>query len=211
MTIGRIKIEALKLMFLNARDIHEDELTSLGADQNYSDYLASMPGCIHRALQDMVLRKILPKKVYVIDPYADGEWVDGGFAFDTSRIADLHDVARIVKHGSRGYVEDVGYDREGDRILIFGYDTAYEYRVIYDVALPAVDQATPNDMQPDIPEPLAVVIPYFIKAELFTSDTPSNAAEAERARGLYETALARYAKDPPSSRRVRIKTVFGGW
>ena len=61
MTIGRIKIEALKLMFLNARDIHEDELTSLGAEQNYSDYLASMPGCIHRALQDMVLRKILPK------------------------------------------------------------------------------------------------------------------------------------------------------
>ena len=50
MTLGEIKIEALKLMFTNSQhDIAVSDLSNLYQDGNYGSYLVNMPGAINRA------------------------------------------------------------------------------------------------------------------------------------------------------------------
>lgn len=211
MTIGRMKIEALKLMFLNARDIHEDDLDTLSADQNYSDYLAAMPGCIHRALQDMVLRKILPLRSREL-LLSEGEAQGAVTRFSLSTlIPDLYGISSVICTREGGEEVRIDYGTADEELLLYKPRDGWSYRVVYHPSLPEVTTATPNTSRPDIPETLAAVIPYYIKAELFTTDTPSNAQEAERARVMYETALARYAQERSYSRQRRVKTVFGGW
>lgn len=210
MTIGRMKIEALKLMFLNARDLHEEELDELGADQNYSDYLAAMPGCIHRALQDMVVRRILPMKSREI-VQSDGIRDGNVLRFSLRGIEDLFSVASVVcERDGIGSVR-ADFSVENEELLLYRPYDGWRYRVVYYPSLPEVSAATPNEMAPDIPEPLSAAIPYYIKGELFTTDTPSNAGEADRARAMYEAVLARYAQGAGGSRPARVKTVFGRW
>ena len=51
MTIEEIKKEALKLMFTNQdNEIDESSIIELEQDDNYSDFLVNMNGCINRAL-----------------------------------------------------------------------------------------------------------------------------------------------------------------
>lgn len=203
MTIGQIKIEALKLMYLCARDVHEDELQALGADQNYSDYLAAMPGSIHRALQDMVARKILPAKTYVL-PHKK--------TFDLSSIEDYYAAEEVSVYRDDVPEGEAACMVDGTTLILQSVDENKEYRLKYSATLPPVTSATPNSYKLPIPEPLAAAIPYFIKAELFPLDTPSNVAEAERARSTYETTVARCsASAHVSQRRVHSWFRFGGW
>ena len=216
MTIGRIKIEALKLMYLNARDIHEEDLDGLGADQNYSDFLSAMPGCINRALQDIVLRRILPIKVAVLNRQNDPSWVYGGAYFDIgTMLPDLYAIERIalVNAERNRYYGAVSYYHEGDGLVIPDYMTGGgdEYRLLYRPLLPEVSAETRNDFELPLPLPLASAIPYFIKAELYAADTSSNLSEAQLARQAYETALSRYAEKAEGGHQTRIKNVFGGW
>lgn len=216
MTIGKIKIEALKLMYLGARDLHEEDLDELGADQNYSDYLAAMPGCINRALQDMVVRSLLPVKVAVLSGKNDPGWVYGGAFFDLSTIVpDLYEVERIarVNPWRNRYQGAVSYAMEGDGLIIPDYQTGGgdEYRLLYRPTLSEVSGETRNDYELPIPDALACAIPYFIKAELYASDTPSNLSEAQLARQSYEAALSRYATRSQGGHQTRIKNVFGRW
>ena len=52
MKYGEIKIEALKLMFVNmGDDIDIDGLETYAQDDNYKSYLVNMPGSINRCFR----------------------------------------------------------------------------------------------------------------------------------------------------------------
>ena len=201
MTIGQIKIEALKIMYLCARDVHEDELQSLGADQNYSDYLAAMPGSIHRALQDMVARKILPTKTFTLPQEK---------VFDLGKIEDYYAADGVFLYRDDVAMAEAECVIDGEALILQNADARYEYRLKYFPTMPVITSATPNNYKLPIPETLAAAIPYFIKSELYPMDTPSNAAEAERARNYYDAAVVRYVSSANQTQR-RIKNWFRGW
>ena len=201
MTIGQIKIEALKIMYLCARDVHEDELQSLGADQNYSDYLAAMPGSIHRALQDMVARKILPTKTFTLPQEK---------VFDLGKIEDYYAADGVFLYRDDVAMAEAECVIDGETLILQNADERYEYRLKYFPTLPVITSATPNNYKLPIPEALAAAIPYFIKSELYPLDTPSNVADAERARNYYDAAVVRYISSANLTQR-RIKNWFRGW
>lgn len=206
MTIGRVKIEALKLMYANSRDIHEDDLDELGADQNYSDYLAAMPGCINRALQDMVVRMILPRVSVKLD--VDGKELE---VIKVKRPEQLYSIARISATTPDDYAPTITYYEEGDRIVLLGYKKGAEYAAEGYPRIEEVSTATRNEAVLPIPEELAAVIPYFIKSELYAMDGRSNAEEASQARQYYEMQVARYADEPVGGIRKSVRMTFGGW
>ena len=201
MTIGQIKIEALKIMYLCARDVHEDELQSLGADQNYSDYLAAMPGSIHRALQDMVARKILPTKTFTLPQEK---------VFDLGKIEDYYAADGVFLYRDDVAMAEAECVIDGETLILQNADERYEYRLKYFPTLPVITSATPNNYKLPIPETLAAAIPYFIKSELYPLDTPSNVADAERARNYYDAAVVRYISSTNPTQR-RIKNWLRGW
>jgi hypothetical protein len=207
MTIGLMKIEALKLLYLNPRDIHEADLTQLGANQNYSDYLAAMPGCINRAQQDIITRRILPLRVYTIPPKAK--------TVDLSEITDLYAIQRISFESAFSYDKKISYEREGDKVMLLDGAPDGIYKIIYYPKVAPIRAETPDDYEPDIPEPVAAAIPYFIKAELLNMDGGANSQEVVQARNMYETALTRYQQANREAHAGRVKNVFtrmlGGW
>ena len=63
MTLGEIKIEALKLMFTNMNDdIDAYNIAHYYDDENYRGYLYAMVGSINRCFSRIEDRKILPSR-----------------------------------------------------------------------------------------------------------------------------------------------------
>ena len=209
MTIGKMKIEALKLMFLNLRDIHEDQLDELGADINYSDYLSGMPGAINRALRQIVARQILPVKSRVIN-LKEGEKTNEVYRFDLSSIiSDYYNVSGVIRSREVIGEERIDYGIEGDALLLYRPDEKSTYRVVYHPNIPVVTSGTLDTMDVAMPEELASLVPYFIKADLYAKD---NEDAASQALARFEAGVAEYAARPRAGERKRVVTKFGlGW
>ena len=64
MKLGDIKIQALKLMFVNYNDdISIDSLPTLSTDQNYGSYLVNMPGSINRCFASIEEKKSAAREI----------------------------------------------------------------------------------------------------------------------------------------------------
>ena len=60
---GEIKIEALKLMFVNnGDDIRYEDIEAYEQDDTYSGYLVNMPGSVNRCFSELELKGVLPSK-----------------------------------------------------------------------------------------------------------------------------------------------------
>ena len=185
MKLGEIKIEALKLMFINYNnDLAIDDLATLGLDENYASYLVNMPGAINRCFASIEEKGVLPVKTFTLT--ASNGVASGSFTrFDLSLISDFLDIERLVCEGSE-YIGDYEYQREGDTIVIKDFDEEEVYRVLYHPAIPRVTALTENDIEVSIPNNIASHIPYFIKGDLYRDDEPNEASEA---RNWYEAAM----------------------
>ena len=63
MKLGDIKIEALKLMFVNmGDDIDIESLETYAQDEIYKSYLVNMPGAINRCFASIEEKRVLPSK-----------------------------------------------------------------------------------------------------------------------------------------------------
>ncbi len=188
MRLGDIKIEALKIMFSNVysnlsiedlEDIREDNLNI-----NDIEYLNGMPGAINRCFADLESRKILPERSYPLNKeYALAS--DYFLRWPLSGVPDFYDVSRIVKESGRIYSPSESYRREGGT-LVLPNDKYSKYTLVYYPKIERITSATSNYYEPDIPDNIAAIIPYFIKAELYRDDEPNEAGEA---RNWYEAAL----------------------
>ena len=69
MKLGDIKIEAMKLMFVNYNiDFRIEQLEQLAQDENYGSYLVNMPGAINRCFSSLEEKGVLPVKTYALNP-----------------------------------------------------------------------------------------------------------------------------------------------
>lgn len=188
MKLGDIKIEAMKLMFVNYNiDFQIEQLEQLAQDENYGSYLVNMPGAINRCFSSLEEKGVLPVKAYVLKP---SEALAGGsfLRFDLgATIKDFFDVERVVYENDNGeYVGDYEYRREGNVIVLANVGEGEYYTVLYKPKLERITALTDNNADLPIPDHIASHIPYFIKGDLYRDDEPNEASEA---RNWYESAM----------------------
>ena len=188
MKLGDIKNEALKLMFVNYNiDPAIDELPNLALDENYGSYLVNMPGAINRCFASIEEKRVLPVKSFALT--AESGLASGGFMrFDLPQlIEDYFDVQRLVCVTQCGeYIGDHEYQKEGDVLVVAGFDEGDTYTLLYYPKIPRVSSLTSDEEEIGIPENIASHIPYFIKGDLYRDDEPNEASEA---RNWYEAAM----------------------
>lgn len=193
MTYGEIKIESLKLMFVNAQDVISEEwLEIYENDETYRSYLDNMRGAINRCFAAIEEKRVLPvrsKSLSVEEGAASGAFI----RFDlSSLLGDYFDLDRVVMETDNGeYVADCDYRREGDVLVLpvsytLNKDThereyyfdGITYTAIYKPRIQRIGFGADKDSKIDVPEQIAAYIPYYVKGELFRDDEPNEAAEA---------------------------------
>lgn len=188
MKLGDIKIEALKLMFVNYNiDITIEELDRYLQDENYASYLVNMPGAINRCYANIEERGVLPSKSFVLKT-EDGLASASFIRFDLpTLIEDFFAVDRIIYECGDDYDGDHDFRMEGNTLVLENFDDEREsFILLYKPKIERVLASTENDTEIEIPENIAVHIPYFIKGDLYRDDEPNEASEA---RNWYEAAM----------------------
>lgn len=189
MTIGEIKAQALKLMFVTyTDDIRAEDIDEMLLQENYRPYLLNMTGAINRCLSDIECRRVLPTRAYALDPLCGcaGRCVR---RFALSRLlTDFYDVCRLIAEGAYTYDGDHPYFMEGETLVLRGMDEDTDYTLLY---YPKLDRLSGNDDNASelagVPEEIAALIPYYIKGDLYREDEPNEASEV---RNWYEMGMA---------------------
>lgn len=206
MKYGEIKIEALKLMFINmGDDISADNLESYEQDDTYSVYLVNMPGSINRCFSAFENKGVLPPKSKILETkngVASGAFI----RFDLqSVISDFCEIDRIVSETDSGeYCGDCDYQTEGDTLVLERFDDSdgITYTVVYKPKIPRVEALTDNEWEIPVPDNIASLIPYYIKGDLYRDDEPNEASEA---RNWFEAGVSEIlAKKTNKNSRVKV-------
>lgn len=187
MKLGDIKIEALKLMFVDYNiECQIEHLEQLAQEENYGSYLVNMPGAINRCFSSLEEKGVLPVKTYNLkssEALANGAF----FRFDLSHIKDFFEIDRVVYENDKGeYFGNYEYQREGNIIVLPNIRGGESYNILYKPKLERITDATENTYELPIPDNIASNIPYFIKGDLYRDDEPNEASEA---RNWYEAAM----------------------
>lgn len=195
MTIGEIKIEALKLMFANVGAMSVNDLEYLEDDPNYADYMTKMNGSINRCLQRVTTLLKVPCKV---SNSLVASQDNGVYTLDLSSINDLYSVASLDLYDN-GIQRNVEYTEITKTLLVVPKQGTY--KVVYFPIAQEVTSITGNSTEIDLPRNVACLIPLYVKSELLEEEEPSMAAQA---RNQFEASLEEIDIAPKTvQRKVR--------
>lgn len=203
MTLGEIKIEALKLMFTNYQhDIAVSDLSNLYQDGNYGSYLVNMPGAINRAFDRIQQKGVLRSKTITLENGTVGEYYT---RYSLDNITDFYSLERVIYEGLYGkYDGNIAYRIEGSEILLPNLEEGESYRIVYKPTIAKVTGITEDTAEINLPDDVAGLIPYFIKSELYEEDETDVAIHA---RNVFEAGLDAI-KPLPESKQNHIETVY---
>ena len=204
MKLGEIKLESLRLMFANDEDLNINNINTIEdadgyfksvgyrQDDRYKDYLDRMPGAINRAISRFMTYKVIPTKTVEVKP-SQGETLKQFLKFNLKKIlSDYGSLERII-YIDKEVVPNIDYQMLSDEEVLIPYrfenDDEVLFMVEYIPILDAITVNTDNNEEIKVPEVLARIIPYFVKADLFEQDEPELAATA---RNIFESALTEY-------------------
>ena len=184
MNIGEIKIEALKLMFVNyGFNITTEDLTTIESDENYGSYLVNMEGSILRALDRIENNCVLPLKTKIITK-TDYKERSNYLELDLTEIEDFCFLERIIETDVNGLKNThFQFEIEGNDLILENKNSSY--KLIYYPKIIFKETLTDSTDIP-IPNNIARLIPYFVKSELYQEEEPALASEA---RNLFEASL----------------------
>ena len=185
MTIGEIKLEALRISFPDPQ-LYVDEsdtdtvsaiISGLKEDHNYSDFLAASVGSINRALSVMERKGISPlvsrSATVRKDASSQMQFVDMN-AYGSEML--FAEGVYKIKDGNTVYLpfEDMG----NGKLALTDAEENGPYVIKYRTKLERISALTPDDKELSIPDSLASAIPYFIKGDLLCSEEPDASAQA---------------------------------
>ena len=206
MTINDIKITTLQLMFANyADDLREQNVDEL-TNEEYTKYTVNMDAAINRALARIEAARVLPLKSVALTA-ANG--TVGGYLTRwalTTLASDFVAVSRVIHEGNGYYDSSIPYELEGDTIVLPNLDSGESYRVLYYRRPSRVTIAGASSATIDVPDRIAEIIPYWVKADLYEEDEPSAAVAA---RNIFEQMLADFTP-PDSNGQGGVKDIYGG-
>ena len=191
MTLGEIKLEALRLMFINMdKDITVDGLQDLYNDSVYSMYLSNMTGAINRAIDRIVAAKVLPM-AYKKITNADGEPLGDRMLFNLpAKIDDFFDIVSVDLARSDTYEENASFVQMTNNQILVKVDDSTQILVVYNPKMSHIDNLQ-DTASLSMPDEIANLIPYYIKSDLYQED---NASLANDARNKFEAGLAAFVK-----------------
>lgn len=187
MTVADIKIQTLKLMEINSADISPSILQELYSDENYKDFLSQMPPAITRAMNRIKTAGAVPQKSYTLEPLEDSRRISK-YELGTL-IPDFSKLRRVVVESDCGYCGNYPYSFEGANVVLFNLHKGNTVTFIYEPKMPVVTVVTPDDTEIPLPDELAGIIPYSVKADIYEQDEPELATQA---RNIFEGMLAEY-------------------
>lgn len=208
MTLNDIKKAALALMFTNYSDDLADVDVDTLSSEEYTEYLVNMDASINRCLGRIESAGVLPLKTQEITTATTGS-VSGNFSrYDLSLLANgFKSVSRIAKESASGeYIPSVKYHLEGTTVVLPPLETGEKYIIIYRPKAPRVFIGSPSYAVVDVPDNIADIIPYYIKADLYEEDEPNLALQA---RNIFESLLMQFVVDE-SSGDQGVVNVWGG-
>ena len=184
MKVGKIKIEALRLMFADLDPlISPNNISDYETDDQYGDYLSAMTGSINRAINDIVSRKILPEKELEV-PLGSGSRRGitlrlnlGAYLEDNGKNNDIYDISRVIRETDYDYDGAYPYRMEGKVMVLLAPDETAHYTILYYPKIKPVEEYE-NTRDLKIPDEIAALIPYFVKGELYRQDEAGDASEA---------------------------------
>lgn len=208
MTLGEIKIEALKLMCYELSSENAENIEALRGEAHYRELLDKMPGSINRCFSELEGRGFLSSMCFELDSapaVSSGAVRSGYIRYSLDDIPGAVELDRVIHETADGiYDGDFPYRREGRVIVLPLLKEGELYRLLYKGRLERVSNDTENEAIIGVPEHIAALIPYYIKGELFREDEPDEAAEA---RNLFEQALYSFAV-PEESRQSEVEAVY---
>lgn len=206
MTINDIEKNALALMFTNyEQDLSEQDIDLLESEE-YRKYTVNMKACINRALMRIQRAQVLPLKSFTIDS-TTSYYNDGYHArYDlVTLIPDLFDIERVIFESACGYNPSASFQTEAGTLVLTPLREGERHIVIYEPKVQRVALNAPSSTEINIPDDIADIIPYFIKAELYEEDEPSLAAQA---RNIFEATLDSLKRNDHAAQSCVID-VFG--
>lgn len=208
MTVGEIKKNALAIMFANYEtDLANVDVDTL-TDEEYTKYTVNMNACINRALKRIERACVLPNKTIVINKATAGEIGTYLARYNLASLTnDMGIVQRVSKEDGYGrYSPCVDFCMEGDIIILPALAKSDTYRVMYQPKVKRLALTAVSSTEIDIPDEVAEIIPYFIKAELYEEDEPSMAANA---RNIFEATLDSLRRDEYEV-QTSVANIYGG-
>lgn len=207
MTINEIEKNALAIMFTNYENDLSDQDVDLITNEEYRKYTVNMKACINRALMRIQRANVLPLKKKVIDNATAGEVGDFLVRYNLEElIPDLYEIKRIA-YSARRYMPSISFQIEAGTLVLPKISNG-EYVVIYEPKVQRVALNAVSSTNIDIPDGIAEIIPYFIKAELYEEDEPSLALQA---RNIFEATLDSLKRDNYSTQASVINVMGGGY
>lgn len=187
MTVADIKIQTLKLMGINNEDISPAILNELYSDENYKDYLSQMPPAITRAMNRIKTAGVIPQKTYTEGPISENKRI---IRYELSTlIPDFSKLRRVVVEDQYGYNNNYPYTFEGANVVLVNLHKGCSVTFIYEPKMPVVTSVTSDATEIPLPDELACIIPYSVKADIYEQDEPELATQA---RNIFEGMLAEY-------------------
>lgn len=206
MNINDVKISTLMLMFANyaddLRDVDIDELS----DTQYTKYTVNMDSSINRAIGRIESARVLPLKSVVLTK-------ENGMCGEilsrwelTALASDYLAVSRVILESNWGYESSVSYELEGDTIVLPSIGEGEKYVVLYYRKVKRIAIACPSSTAIDLPDEIAEMIPYWVKADLYEEDEPNLSVVS---RNLFEQMLDSIT---PSNNNGQgcVKNLYGG-
>lgn len=206
MTINEIEKNALAIMFTNYENDLSEQDVDLITDEGYRKYTVNMKACINRALMRIQRADVLPLKSFTIDSATpcDNDGYQARYNLNML-IPDLFDIERIIFESACGYNPSVSFQTEAGTLVLIPLREGERYTVIYEPKVQRVALNALSSTEINIPDDIADIIPYFIKAELYEEDEPSLAAQA---RNIFEATLDSLKRNDRAAQSSVIN-VFG--
>ncbi len=177
MKIGDIKIEALRLMYADVpARMTAENIEDHTADSDFEGYLAMMHGAINRCLNVIVERRVLPIKRHELN-LAGAEKRGRTYRFNLSGVSDFYDVSRVIMVSENAYDGDYPYRMEGESLVLLSPDEAASFSLLYHPRLSYVEPNDNGELE-GVPNEIAMLIPYYLKGEIYREDESGEASEA---------------------------------
>ncbi len=172
-------------MFASLGDMLETAtLAELYQNSQYAVYLAGMDAAINRALYR--LQSVLPKgRVELTSPAVTGSVA----TFNLGNISDFDGVSELREQTDTQYAAHAYRWEGGTTLVVPLYRPDRRYVLLYRRSVKPIEPMADDDYTLPIPDALAALIPYYVKAELYEEEDPTAARAALE---YFDTSLSRY-------------------
>lgn len=127
MNLGEIKLECLRIMNANDKNLSVNMLDSYRQDDRYEDYLDRMCGSINRAISRFMTYKVIPTKVVDIKP-SQCQTLKQFLKLNLKEmLSDFDSIERIIYTYKR-VVPNIEYQTITDGVILIPFSSSYIFK-----------------------------------------------------------------------------------